>query len=308
MDLDRSPNFLFSGFILVSLLLHLLFLLLMPQRDLWQAPPPAEPVYVEVRPPRERELDVPPPVQETPRQSPARRLGTADQQVRKEVAPKGDAPEDRTPRPTPVPAPQPVPEPLRPAPEQVLPRTITPAPTRPGESGLPPAPVNPDSRPQLAPPAVVPAPPSQLPDLQALLRVPDATRERVVDESRQKYRAEVERGEAVWLDMEKDLLISFFQRFRNNIYGVWNYPRRAAERGEEGVLLLKITVNRKGELLDVQIAEGSPFILLDDEAEAAVRKAAPFGPLPRAYPQETLTIYAYFEYRLGSRGVIYGYR
>jgi periplasmic protein TonB len=154
---------------------------------------------------------------------------------------------------------------------------------------------------------VAPAPPAPLPDLQALLTLPSATVNRIEDEWRQKYRAEVERGKAVWLDMEKDILISFFQRFRNNIYGVWNYPRRAAERGEEGVCLLKITVNRKGELLDVQIAEGSPFIMLDDEAEAAVRKAAPFGPLPRAYPEETLTIYAFFHYQLGGR-VIYGYR
>jgi periplasmic protein TonB len=294
MDMDRSQHFLLTGFILLSLLLHLLFLLLMPQRDLWQVPSVAEPVYVEVRPPRERELDVPPPVQESPRQTPAKRLGPTDQQVQREVAPRGDAPEDRVSRPAQVPVPRPIPPQPRPAPEPVQPRTSLPVPARPGDSGPPPA-VS-ESRPQ---------PPAPLPDLQALLTLPSETVSRIEDEWRRKYRAEVERGDAVWLDMEKDLLISFFQRFRNNIYGVWNYPRRAAERGEEGVCLLKITVNRQGELLDVQLVEGSPFILLDDEAEAAVRKAAPFGPLPRAYPEETLTIFAFFQYRLGSRGMIY---
>jgi periplasmic protein TonB len=304
MDLDRRQNFLLTGFILFSLLLHLLLLLILPQGDLLQAPPPAEPVYVEVRPPRVRELDAPPPAEVSPRQTPAKRLGPVDQRVEKEVAPLGDAPEDRMPRPTPAPAPAPrppAPQP-RPTPEQVQPRTAMPAPTRPGESGPPPAPVIPDT--QAAPPPVAPAPPAP-PDLQALLTLPEATVARIEDEWRRKHRAEVERGNAVWLDMEKDMLISFFQRFRNNVYGVWKYPRRAAERGEEGVLLLKITVNRQGELLDVQIAEGSPFILLDDEAEAAVRKAAPFGPLPRAYPDETLTIFAFFQYRLSGGWMIY---
>lgn len=123
-------------------------------------------------------------------------------------------------------------------------------------------------------------------------------------ELRRKYREDVEQGDAVWLDTEKDLLISFFQRFRNNIYGVWNYPPRAAERGAEGTCLLRITIMRNGAVEEVKLMESSGHRDLDDEAVAAVRKGAPYGRLPSAYKEEALTIYAFFQYQL-TRRVIY---
>jgi protein TonB len=128
--------------------------------------------------------------------------------------------------------------------------------------------------------------------------------EKQIDEWRRKYRTDVEEGDAVWLDTEKDLLISFFQRFRNNIYGVWNYPPRSAERGEEGTCLLKITVNRDGTVEKVQLMESSGHRALDDQAIAAVHKGASYGTISKHYKEETLTLFAFFEYTL-SRRVIY---
>jgi protein TonB len=117
-------------------------------------------------------------------------------------------------------------------------------------------------------------------------------------EMRRKYREEAEQGDAAWLDTEKDLFISFFKRFKDNIYGVWNYPRSAAERGEEGTCLLKITINRDGTVKDVRLMEPTGHRDLDEEAMAAVRKGAPYGKLPSAYKEETLTIFIFFQYDL----------
>lgn len=316
MNVNNRQSPLLLGFIGFSLLLHLLVLLLLPQRDLFPDPVRREPVVVEVRPPpvlpRERELDLPVrPELERPRETPARRLGPADQIVDKETAPSGDAPEDRRPD-APVPpaaAPKPAqtapPRPERRPQAEASAREARPAPrpspARPAETGPRPSPeaAEPASRP--APPA---PPTAAVPDLQALLQLPQTTVARLENEWRQKYRPEVEKGTAVWLDTEKDLLISFFQRFRNNIYGVWNYPVRARDRGEEGTCLLRVTIHRDGTVREVKVMEGSGSSILDEEAVAAVRKGSPYGALPRAYEEEFLTIFAFFDYRL-TRRIIY---
>jgi protein TonB len=301
MQLDRRQNALLPGFITVSLLLHLLLIYLVPELTLF--PPPAkEPVVVELRPselpgPRDRELDLPPDTPETPRQVPAKRLGPVDRQVARETSPKGDAPKDRTPaamrpatRPTPPPA-------------QVR-TTETPA------AATPPAAKIAEPRPAGEGPAPVAAQPApgRIPDMKALMasatQAAQNVAEKQIAEWRRKYREDVERGDAVWLNTEKDLLFSFSQRFETNIYGVWNYPRSSAERGEEGTCLLKITFNRDGTVKQVRLMESSGHRDLDEEAVAAVRKGAPFGRLPAAYKEESLTIFAFFQYNL-TRRMIY---
>jgi protein TonB len=299
MELNRSQNPLLLGFITFSLLLHLLLIYLLPQRSLFTAPASEEPVYVEVRPPQlqERELDLPVPEKEIPRETPAKRLGPADQVVKKETAPKGEAPEDRTP------------VAVRPPPHPAKPRHQSkPAPPpKPAEPVVQRQPAREAPRPPASAPEAVEAP-KPLPDMRTLMAATNLAAQNIaekqIDEWRRKYRADVEEGDAVWLDTEKDLLISFFQRFRNNIYGVWNYPPRSAERGEEGTCLLKITVNRDGTVDKVQLMESSGHRALDDQAIAAVHKGASYGPISKHYKEETLTLFAFFEYTL-SRRVIY---
>ncbi|HEY7746566.1 MAG TPA: TonB family protein [Desulfuromonadales bacterium] len=297
MQLDRHQNALLPGFITVSLLLHLLLIYLLPERSLFPPPPAKEPVVVELLPtvppkPGARELDLPPATAETPRTRPAKRLGAVDRQVERESAPKGDSPEDSMPR-TARPATRPAPPAAR---TETAPQAPAAAVKRPAGEG----------------PAATEAPPSpeQRPDvsMKTLMTSAERAAENVaaqqVAEMRRKYREDVEQGDAVWLDTEKDLLISFFKRFRDNIYGVWNYPRQAAERGEEGTCLLKITINRDGTVKDVRLMEPSGHRDLDEEAMAAVRKGAPYGKLPAAYKEEVLNIFAFFQYNL-TRRIIY---
>jgi len=263
MNIHGRHDAVLAGFILCSLLLHFLLLYFLPVRplsDLRQK----EPVVVEVRPPqaRERELDLPPqPEPEKPRKTPAKRLGPQDQTVPQEVAPKGDAPEDRLP----VPPPQP----------QL--RQPSPISKAPGSASLP--------------------------DPSAIdLNLAPKTRSRYQEQWRSKYRKDVEEGQAVWLDTEKDLLLSFFERFRSNIYNVWNYPPQAAKRREQGVCLLEIIINRDGSVETVKPLESSGYPTLDREAVAAVYRGAPYGQLPSAYANDQLKIMAFFQYRLSLSG------
>ncbi len=309
----QSP--LLLGFLLVSLLLHVLVMYLVPQRPFVPPRSEREPMVVEVRPPQppprtqERELDVPARPDEV-RDTPARRLGPSDSVAERETAPPGDAPDDLAaapPPPTPAPSPAPPPEAARtPEPRPAPPAAQREPPVRPEpRPEAPPRQESPEVAARPAPPQPVPSAPARpLPDLKTLTTLPDATLARMESEWRSKYRAEVERGDAYFLDMERDILISFFQRFRNNVYNVWNYPMRSRENGEEGTSLLRITVNRDGTLAEVRLMESTGHPRLDEEALAAVRKGAPYGKLHPAYEGETLTIFAFFHYSL-SRTRIY---
>lgn len=297
MTREQRQNRIITGFILLSLLLHLL-LLLVPKHDLFPPEDTPEPVYVEVRPPQqqERELDLPIREElEKPREKPAKRLAEKDQVVEKEMAPEGQDTEDRekvvrSPKPAPKPAPQPKPKPRPEVAEEKRKPDLE-------------APFTPDG--WRAKPEKKQA--QEVPDLQQLTQISPDTLSRIESDWRRKYRKDVARGDTVWMDSQQDLLFSFMRRFRTNIYNVWNYPSAAARQQQQGTCLLRITVNRQGNIVDVQLLESSGHRILDEEAIDAVRKGATYGPLPRLYPNDDLKIMAFFQYNLSS-GVTRSYR
>lgn len=288
MTSEQRQNRIIVGFILLSLLLHLL-LLLLPEHKLFPEDPPPEPVYVEVRPAQqqERELDLPMRKElEKPREKPAKRLAELDQVVEKEQAPEGQDIEDRQQL-----ARSPKPAPEAPPKKQPTPRAAEVEKTTEPELELPftadgwkPKPEKKQKR--------------EVPDLKTLTQISPDALSQIESDWRRKYRADVERGDTVWMDSQQDLLFSFMQRFRTNIYNVWNYPSAAAQSNQQGTCLLRITIDRRGNVSDVQLLESSGHRLLDEEAMTAVRQGATYGPLPRAYPHDDLKIMAFFDYRL----------
>jgi periplasmic protein TonB len=289
MTAEQRQNRIIAGFVLLSLLLHLL-LLLVPKDRLFPVEMAPPPVYVEVRPPQalDRELDLPIREElEKPREQPAERLAEKDQVVEKETAPEGQDTEDREPvvqAPQPVPRPQP-PTPPRPEPSPEKPKA--------DESDQTLAETLEGWKQKKT------EPPQKLPDLETLTQISPQAMAQIESDWRQKYRKDIERGDTVWMDTQQDLLISFMRRFRNNIYGVWNYPESARIRNQQGSCLLRITVDRDGNVTDVKLMESSGYRVLDDEAMRAVRQGATYGPLPRAYPNEYLHIMALFNYQMG---------
>jgi len=259
----------------------------------------------------EYELDQHPPKKEQQIPVQAKRLAESPQRVEKEQAPKGEDAKDQR-------AIQKIPAPVKP----MVPTT---QPTAPGEQ-TDKTTISPQKRggydsnhenhpekeldlakEQINHPSL---PAKEFPTLEQLTQLPQNTLDRLASSGRatsekNKQRDDVAEGDEVWLNLEQGLLISFFRRFRNQIEGVWNYPLKAKENGIEGVLLLKITVDREGNLLDVDLLNGSGSDLLDYEAIQAVYRAAPFGPLPKQYPHAELKINAYFKYLISNK-YIYG--
>lgn len=302
--IQRERPGIFVLFLLISLLIHLLAGLLLMNLPLF---PEIQPVVEQTPVTLEEhknwlELDQKPkqPAEKPPPE--ATHLASANQKVEKETAPKAEDSRDskasspqrqlaEPPKPGSRPA-SPQPPPGKKSATPPLPQAETGEHTPFAGSGR--------QQPQI---------PLELPKLRDLTNLAPKTLARLDNQrQRTKDRPEVQlKDDEAWLNLrEDDRLISFFRRFSDRIEAVWNYPVEASSKGIEGTLLLKIVVNKKGELVDVLPLESSGSEILDYEAIQAVYRAAPFGKLPSYYRHEQLKIYAHFQYRLSHR-MIYGH-
>jgi protein TonB len=68
------------------------------------------------------------------------------------------------------------------------------------------------------------------------------------------------------------------------------YPRAARQRRVEGTVLLYFVVDRGGQVRADRIEKTSGHRLLDDEAEAMIKRANPLPPIPDAMNRDRLEI------------------
>jgi protein TonB len=139
--------------------------------------------------------------------------------------------------------------------------------------------------------------------------MPNAGRMARLEEGyRKKYGPEVAEGETRFLNTDDIQFGSFLRRFESAVYGVWRYPREAAMLGIEGVTPVKITFNRKGEVVKVEILDSSGSRILDDEVLRTLRILGPIGGFPKGYDKDTFNLIAFFQYgiiRGTSRGMLH---
>lgn len=82
----------------------------------------------------------------------------------------------------------------------------------------------------------------------------------------------------------------YLERVQRWIKRFQYYPEEADKQGQRGVVLLDIDIARDGTVLDVRIARGSGYPLLDAAAVQAVRNSSPVPPFPSQYQRERGTI------------------
>ena len=73
---------------------------------------------------------------------------------------------------------------------------------------------------------------------------------------------------------------SYAAKIRSWLYAHKIYPRRARMRREEGQVQVRFVLSRAGMLLESAVIRGSGNEVLDEEAEAMLRRAAPYPPAP----------------------------
>lgn len=88
--------------------------------------------------------------------------------------------------------------------------------------------------------------------------------------------------------------ISYFAGIKRKIELVWGYP--AGANGIEGDVVVDFVIGRNGKLESATLVRGSGHRALDEEALSAVRKAAPYAPIPSEYKIANLQIRAHFIY------------
>jgi TonB family C-terminal domain len=91
---------------------------------------------------------------------------------------------------------------------------------------------------------------------------------------------------------------SYKTKIKNNIYRIWEYPQKAFEKNEEGIVVVKISIDADGSLAGVTLISSSGYAELDDGAINVARAAAPFEPLPEIYNLSRLNIVASFHYKI----------
>lgn len=76
------------------------------------------------------------------------------------------------------------------------------------------------------------------------------------------------------------------------------YPNLAEFRHQQGVVYLRFTMDRQGQVLSAQIAKSSGYDSLDDAALALIHRAEPLPPPPAEVPGETLALTVPVQYFL----------
>jgi TonB family protein len=107
-----------------------------------------------------------------------------------------------------------------------------------------------------------------------------------------------------WREEEVDLntsdvkYASYLSKIKKRILQIWEYPKKAYEKNEEGMAVVKMSIDASGKLAETNLISSSGSILLDENAIGVTRAAAPFEPLPTDYNLSRLHIVASFRYKL----------
>ena len=90
----------------------------------------------------------------------------------------------------------------------------------------------------------------------------------------------------------------YLKKIKQKIEIIWQYPRSAFEKEEEGITVVKFSINSSGVLVASGIVTSSGSIFLDQGTIDVVKSAAPYDPFPPELDLSQLNIIARFQYRL----------
>ncbi len=110
-----------------------------------------------------------------------------------------------------------------------------------------------------------------------------------------------ERDGSITFDTSEIRYYSYMRKLKERIEAVWEYPRKAAEEGIYGDLVIRFVIKKDGSLGAVELVRTSGWRMLDQAAVAALRDGSPYWPLPDEWGTDSLTVTGHFIYTL------YGY-
>lgn len=92
---------------------------------------------------------------------------------------------------------------------------------------------------------------------------------------------------------------SYFFKFKQRVYQLWEYPAQSVARGETGVVKMSFSILKDGSIVNIRMLESSGYPNLDREV-MRVLKSMGKVPLPKSYELHQLNVdEAYFVYTIG---------
>jgi protein TonB len=85
-------------------------------------------------------------------------------------------------------------------------------------------------------------------------------------------------------------LVNFQRSLLTYLEQAKHYPGEAQQRGEEGIVYLRLTIDRSGQVLSTGIDRSSGFPDLDNEALAMIERAQPLPAIPPEIAQSQLQL------------------
>ena len=87
---------------------------------------------------------------------------------------------------------------------------------------------------------------------------------------------------------------AYLQKMHQKVGAAWKRPAETPKPPAKSVVI--VTILRDGSLLETRLHMKSGVEQWDASALEAVKKAAPFDPLPKSYPRTSVEVHFHFEY------------
>jgi len=97
--------------------------------------------------------------------------------------------------------------------------------------------------------------------------------------------------------------LSYIAQIQRMLELIWKYPKEAGDRGQQGQTVIKIVILDDGTLEAVELLQSSGYSLLDGEALRAVKRIAPYAPLPKSWHRSKWDLTISFSYILNGVAV-----
>ena len=93
-------------------------------------------------------------------------------------------------------------------------------------------------------------------------------------------------------------MLRYQDMIRRRIEASRKYPEAAKKQGTEGKVEIEFILNREGTLINVSLTGTSGSDMLDKEAIDTIKRASPYGPLPKEYTAENMDMQVVIVYKL----------
>lgn len=102
-------------------------------------------------------------------------------------------------------------------------------------------------------------------------------------------------GQLLWLSTGDQRYSNYFRKIYQKVNPLWLFPKRLQIQMEQGDVLVQFTILSDGQVANAKIRKSSGYPEFDENVLVAIRKAAPFGPIPTGLGKR-LKVLAPFEF------------